>query len=74
MPSRTIISLIVSVLAAIFAGLGWDIDLPSGDVIADGGLSLMLILHYVFIVGAGVFRVLATKQTNAFGIKDEPLG
>ena len=67
--SRTIISLVVSVLAAIFAALGWDITVPSADAIAGDGLSVLWIVHYIAIIGAGVFRVLATKQTNSVGVK-----
>jgi predicted type IV restriction endonuclease len=73
--SKTIISLILSVLAALFAALGWDIDLPSIEIIAEGGVTVFTILHYALLLGAGVFRVLAKKQTNAVGVyTDKPLG
>jgi hypothetical protein len=56
--SKSIISFILSILAGLFAALGWDIDLPSIEI----------------IVGTAVFRVLATKRTNAIGIyTDKPL-
>lgn len=72
--SRTIISLVISILAAVFASLGWDIQLPGADAIA-GDFTVLSILHYVALVAAGVFRVLAKKQTNAVGVKiDSDLG
>ena len=72
--SRTIVSLVLSIIAAIFAHLGWDISLPSADVFVDGA-SLMTVLQYVFVIAGGIFRVLATKQTTALGVKtDQPLG